>query len=168
MTYSPFTRHRLQPGCRDRLEDALDLVMPLASRFGQAQANPACLCRFWRSRLKQSPLWQIARTDLFLTWAPFSARHPTIVYYTDGGGTLQGAQCLMFADATSQRIVKERRPPRGCRLWVSRYRAISRQRRTMSASLRKRPSSIPGQTDATSGPRAHCRKRVRFPVWLPP
>jgi hypothetical protein len=31
----------------------------------------------------------------------------------------------------------------------------------MSALRRKRPPSIPGQTDATSGPRAHCRKRVR-------
>ena len=54
-------------GCRDR-QRTLALVMPLASRFAQDRANLAFPRRSWRRKPKGSPLWHIARTDLFSTW----------------------------------------------------------------------------------------------------
>ena len=54
-------------GCHDR-QKTLALLKPLASRFGLDRANLAFPRRFWRKRPKGSPLWRIARTDLFSTW----------------------------------------------------------------------------------------------------
>lgn len=58
---------------RDRLGTHAP-VMPLASKSAQAQADPVCRRRFWRRRPKVSPLYRIARTDLFSTWASSRAR----------------------------------------------------------------------------------------------
>lgn len=46
----------------------LALVVLLASRSAQAQADFACPRRFWRWRPRGPPLWRIARTDLLSTW----------------------------------------------------------------------------------------------------
>lgn len=71
-----FNLPKAQYGSFDRPQDYPALVVPLASRSAQDQANPACPRRFWRRKPRVSPLWRIARTGLFPTWGTLTAPSP--------------------------------------------------------------------------------------------